>query len=858
MKKFSKITSLLVVFTMVAALFVIIPLQPAMANPTSPSAPPIERAWHGWARSQRGVGPFRTSPTATAAESVANATTANNDQGPYGLHDSGGGGGVNVTSFQLGTNNLSATGDYREAWVMFELTEEQVDKIKSLNPLSTDVDEQVLFGFVPTEISAGGQPTWPIYWNIYLVPAEITHGFLTYDDVENTYSYPGGVNYITMFQRMATARDFLRFINPDLPQAELTSSSNIRPPAARAGVSSAAGLSGEVFFNITAALQAYLADFAVGEVYDDLFNDGIIRVMMSISCLDNNGILASASVAPTMRLYVPTELPDTFEFTVTANNPADTVAIEIVGTRAGYTINVTFESNGNSETVSGLAASSAITLFPTLNVPFVVDNDSSFNVVIEVFNSNEDLEASFDYFDEEGGLLTLNTFRVHFDSRGGNLVPRIRGVADNAIITEPSEPTREYNEFIGWFRDRNLRQEWNFDTDYVSDYAGATTGILTLYAGWLFDGGTPESARVITQPSLMQMVRSDGGIYAIPDRNDFAVLGNANTIMGPAVGTAVQIGPGGGSPAARRDVVFRYDLSPDDITNILSVDGSTDERRVTFTVTLNGIENASGPEPSFTAFLIPADKVYDIHLNHPQRWPAMGVVNPFAAQVPGIIAPLNQNAGLSAFDMLINEMSAAEFLRYAPQVTVSYPRSGPFPMELSFDFTDILQTYFGDPANAGVTNFAFVLTNLTTVNTLAFIHGTDQETRPKLFIPAEQTDVTGLPRIQAFNQASAPLTMDNIEDATVINLRGFGARNIPGGVAENVTTILAFYDGNNRMIDYLIVPTANIQLQNAQTFISFAGGVGAFTDVAAASSARIMFLEGFNTLRPLARILVIE
>ncbi|NLY10015.1 MAG: InlB B-repeat-containing protein [Tissierellia bacterium] len=44
-------------------------------------------------------------------------------------------------------------------------------------------------------------------------------------------------------------------------------------------------------------------------------------------------------------------------------------------------------------------------------------------------------------------------------------------------VTQPTAPTKTDNTFLGWYKDAEGTNEWNFDTDVVNKN-------ITLYAKW--------------------------------------------------------------------------------------------------------------------------------------------------------------------------------------------------------------------------------------------------------------------------------------------------------------------------------------------------------------------------------------
>ena len=85
-----------------------------------------------------------------------------------------------------------------------------------------------------------------------------------------------------------------------------------------------------------------------------------------------------------------------------------------------------------------------------------------------------------------------NTLTVTFEENGGSAVTEITGVAYNAAISAPAEPTKTGYAFAGWYQDNGLTDDWDFSSDKVTDD-------ITLYAKWTpsaysitchLDGGT--------------------------------------------------------------------------------------------------------------------------------------------------------------------------------------------------------------------------------------------------------------------------------------------------------------------------------------------------------------------------------
>lgn len=72
-------------------------------------------------------------------------------------------------------------------------------------------------------------------------------------------------------------------------------------------------------------------------------------------------------------------------------------------------------------------------------------------------------------------------YTVTFQSNGGSAVAPINNIASGSTITRPADPVKTQDgqelDFIGWYKDAALTDDWNFTYDTV-------TGSITLYAKW--------------------------------------------------------------------------------------------------------------------------------------------------------------------------------------------------------------------------------------------------------------------------------------------------------------------------------------------------------------------------------------
>ena len=70
----------------------------------------------------------------------------------------------------------------------------------------------------------------------------------------------------------------------------------------------------------------------------------------------------------------------------------------------------------------------------------------------------------------------LKEYTVKFDSNGGDPVANEKVKYGNTF-TKPTDPDRKGYDFIGWFKDEDLTDDWDFETDVVTED-------ITLYAKW--------------------------------------------------------------------------------------------------------------------------------------------------------------------------------------------------------------------------------------------------------------------------------------------------------------------------------------------------------------------------------------
>lgn len=92
----------------------------------------------------------------------------------------------------------------------------------------------------------------------------------------------------------------------------------------------------------------------------------------------------------------------------------------------------------------------------------------SFNFATDTVKSNFTLYADW----------SINSYKVSFNSNGGNYTPDTIVAVYNTRIEAPEEPTKDGFVFDGWYTDDTYIYEWVFDVSKV-------TGDITLIAKWV-------------------------------------------------------------------------------------------------------------------------------------------------------------------------------------------------------------------------------------------------------------------------------------------------------------------------------------------------------------------------------------
>ena len=100
-----------------------------------------------------------------------------------------------------------------------------------------------------------------------------------------------------------------------------------------------------------------------------------------------------------------------------------------------------------------------------------------------------------------------NEFTVSFDSNEGSAIPA-QIVKEGKKVIKPEDPTRSGYVFVAWYKEKELTDEWEFDTD-------AVTADITLYAKWVADeyALTNEEMKLY---DIMMEYRKEKGLADIP------------------------------------------------------------------------------------------------------------------------------------------------------------------------------------------------------------------------------------------------------------------------------------------------------------------------------------------------------
>ena len=147
---------------------------------------------------------------------------------------------------------------------------------------------------------------------------------------------------------------------------------------------------------------------------------------------------------------------------------------------------VTFDSNGGSAVDSQDVEHGNLAEEP--------EDPTKDGYVLEGWYKDAELEEPWDFDTDtvtEDTILyakwveaEANVYTVIFNSNGGSDVDS-QDVEDGSKAAKPTDPTQTGNTFDGWYKDVDLTQPWDFDTDTITED-------ITLYAKWTVVPTTPQ------------------------------------------------------------------------------------------------------------------------------------------------------------------------------------------------------------------------------------------------------------------------------------------------------------------------------------------------------------------------------
>ena len=94
---------------------------------------------------------------------------------------------------------------------------------------------------------------------------------------------------------------------------------------------------------------------------------------------------------------------------------------------------------------------------------------------------------------------------VFYDVSGSDIAPQV--VTIGGLVSRPEDPSRDGYDFGGWYN-RTLTQEWNFDTDKVSDIS------LVLYAKWTPHGSEEPDPIPGDEYCIVTFIPDNGTLFA--------------------------------------------------------------------------------------------------------------------------------------------------------------------------------------------------------------------------------------------------------------------------------------------------------------------------------------------------------
>jgi uncharacterized repeat protein (TIGR02543 family) len=100
---------------------------------------------------------------------------------------------------------------------------------------------------------------------------------------------------------------------------------------------------------------------------------------------------------------------------------------------------------------------------------------------------------------------------VSFNSVYGSDISAYENIESGSTIPAPDEPHRELHDFLGWFKDAEYTEAWDFDSDTVEDH-------ITLYAKWEL------AVEVAGEANLIEAISMEGAESPLPILNKNVVI----------------------------------------------------------------------------------------------------------------------------------------------------------------------------------------------------------------------------------------------------------------------------------------------------------------------------------------------
>jgi len=178
------------------------------------------------------------------------------------------------------------------------------------------------------------------------------------------------------------------------------------------------------------------------------------------------------------------------------------------------------------------STNTSISSVTTSNTSVVSSSESSESSMVSSITSSEttSIISSSETSSSLPSSITMVT--VTFDTNGGSVIDP-ESVAQNSVITEPSDPTKDGFIFEGWYRDEALLDDFLF-SELITDN-------LTLYAKWSVDIyyasvpiATFKTGTIDTYDEIVGVVlfaNLDMGLVVIADETDLIAVLSAEPLF---------------------------------------------------------------------------------------------------------------------------------------------------------------------------------------------------------------------------------------------------------------------------------------------------------------------------------------